>query len=75
MLCFILQTYSMEEIRSLATLFQRDYLTPDLVSIAASKVLGHRIRLLPQALDDQGTPYRTTADVVAEVLRVVYVPM
>ncbi|CDH60323.1 predicted protein [Lichtheimia corymbifera JMRC:FSU:9682] len=61
--------------RSLATLFQRDYLTPDLVSIAASKVLGHRIRLLPQALDDQGTPYRTTADVVAEVLRVVYVPM
>lgn len=53
--------------RSLATLFRQDYLTPELVSIAADKVLGHRIRL------EKGK--EGSAKVIAEVLRVVNVPV
>lgn len=71
--------------RALATLFRRDYLTPDLVSIAADKVLGHRIHLVEappttsraQDDDQQETDRRkvTAAKVVAEVIRIVYVPL
>ncbi|KAI9318411.1 hypothetical protein BX666DRAFT_1876637 [Dichotomocladium elegans] len=60
--------------RSLAAIFQRDYLTPDLVSIAASKVLGHRIRLHTASTANEKRKV-SPADVVAEILRVVYVPM
>jgi MoxR-like ATPase len=52
--------------RSLATLFQHDFLTPDLVAVAADKVLGHRIHLVGSV---------TPSQVVSEVLRVVYVPV
>ncbi|KAI9033855.1 hypothetical protein CLU79DRAFT_830219 [Phycomyces nitens] len=51
--------------KSLAVIFGRDYLTPDLVSIAAEKVFGHRLRLASTSL--------SSADIVAEILRVVYV--
>ncbi|KAI7857460.1 hypothetical protein BDC45DRAFT_435762 [Circinella umbellata] len=58
--------------RALAALFQRDYLTPDLVTIAADKVLGHRIRVLRKENESQT---RAITDVVADVLRIVYVPV
>ncbi|KAG2227856.1 hypothetical protein INT45_002094, partial [Circinella minor] len=57
--------------KALAALFQRDYLTPDLVTIAADKVLGHRIRVLRKENESQT---RAITDVVADVLRIVYVP-
>ncbi|KAI7864878.1 hypothetical protein BDF14DRAFT_1117633 [Spinellus fusiger] len=53
--------------KSLAVIFGKEYLTPDLVSIAAEKVFGHRLRLT--------SPHLTPADVVAEILCLVYVPV
>lgn len=68
--------------RALATLFRRDYLTPDLVSIAADKVLGHRIHLVETPTtnttekdEEKDTRNVTAAEIVAEVIRIVYVPV
>ncbi|CEP19665.1 hypothetical protein [Parasitella parasitica] len=66
--------------KSLATLFERDFLTPDLVTIAAEKVFSHRLHvLMVNATDDQMEkedmdPY-IPSEIVAEVLRLIYVPV
>ncbi|KAI8330559.1 hypothetical protein BD560DRAFT_429159 [Blakeslea trispora] len=66
--------------KSLATLFERNFLTPDLVTIAAEKVFGHRLHILAiNARDDQmereDMDVNIPSDVIAEILRVIYVPI
>ncbi|KAI8050133.1 uncharacterized protein B0P05DRAFT_563210 [Gilbertella persicaria] len=66
--------------KSLATLFERDFLTPDLVTIAAEKVFGHRLHVLAvNSRDDQmekeDMDCNIPSDVIAEILRVIYVPV
>ncbi|OBZ90053.1 Uncharacterized protein YeaC [Choanephora cucurbitarum] len=66
--------------KSLATLFERDFLTPDLVTIAAEKVFGHRLHILAEnARDDQmereDMDVNIPSDIIAEILRVIYVPV
>ncbi|KAG0168828.1 hypothetical protein DFQ28_004206 [Apophysomyces sp. BC1034] len=64
--------------KTLAAIFRRDYLTPDLVSIAAEKVFGHRLHVLaPDRYPDAPghEERRTATDIVAEILRIVYVPV
>ncbi|KAI8643382.1 hypothetical protein BD408DRAFT_364828 [Parasitella parasitica] len=66
--------------KSLAALFERDFLTPDLVIIAAEKVFSHRLHvLMVNATDDQMekedmNPY-IPSEIVAEILRLIYVPV
>ncbi|KAI8887156.1 hypothetical protein K501DRAFT_242865 [Backusella circina FSU 941] len=66
--------------KSLAALFERDFLTPELVTIAAEKVFSHRLRILEiNTSDDQMEKEdmnpSTTSDIIGEILRVVYVPV
>lgn len=66
--------------RSLATLFERSFLTPDLVTIAAEKVFSHRLHVLTvNATDDQmekeDMDANIPSDIVAEILRLIYVPV
>lgn len=70
----------MKFFRSLATLFQREFLTPDLVTIAAEKVFSHRLHVLAiNVHDDQmereDMDANIPSDIVAEILRVIYVPV
>ncbi|KAF7721929.1 hypothetical protein EC973_003917 [Apophysomyces ossiformis] len=63
--------------KTLAAIFRQDYLTPDLVSIAAEKVFGHRLHVLAPDRDPDAPVHegrRTATDIVSEVLRIVYVP-
>jgi hypothetical protein len=55
--------------RSLAALFRRNFLTPDLVAVAVEKVVGHRLRL------DSSKGQPAVSDIVAEILRIVYAPV
>ncbi|CAO0796704.1 unnamed protein product [Mucor circinelloides] len=66
--------------KSLATLFERSFLTPDLVTIAAEKVFSHRLHvLMVNTTDDQmekeDMDANIPSDIVAEILRLVYVPV
>ncbi|CAO3581811.1 unnamed protein product [Absidia cylindrospora] len=75
--------------RSLAALFRRNFLTPDLVAVAVEKVVGHRLRLNSQETklsskngeeDDMLSvagmnEQATISDIVAEILRIVYAPV
>ncbi|KAG2195593.1 hypothetical protein INT46_011839 [Mucor plumbeus] len=66
--------------KSLATLFERDFLTPDLVTIAAEKVFSHRLHVLVvNTTDDQmekeDMDANIPSDIVAEILRLIYVPI
>ncbi|ORZ26081.1 hypothetical protein BCR42DRAFT_19442 [Absidia repens] len=75
--------------RSLAALFRRNFLTPDLVAVAVEKVVGHRLRLNLQETnlsnkngdeDDMVSvagmnEQATISDIVAEILRIVYAPV
>lgn len=66
--------------RSLATLFERDYLTPDLVTIAAEKVFSHRLHVLAinrhdDQMEREDMDANLPSDIVAEILRIVYVPV
>lgn len=40
-------------VKALSALFRREYVTPDLVSIAAEKVFSHRLLLKPEAVYDR----------------------
>lgn len=64
----------------MATLFERDFLTPDLVTIAAEKVFSHRLHVLVvNTTDDQmekeDMDANIPSDIVAEILRLIYVPI
>lgn len=66
--------------KSLATLFERDYLTPDLVTIAAEKVFSHRLHVLAinehdDEMEKEDMDANLPSDIVAEILRVIYVPV
>ncbi|CAG8793198.1 41693_t:CDS:2 [Gigaspora margarita] len=75
-------------VKALAAVFQRNYVTPELVIFASEKVFSHRI-ILREPGDDRSTMYgtslktllkkmRTSAtpgDVIADVLRAVYPPV
>lgn len=66
--------------RSLATLFEKDYLTPDLVTIAAEKVFSHRLHVLAinehdDQMEREDMDANLPSDIVAEILRIVYVPV
>lgn len=64
----------------MATLFEKGFLTPDLVTIAAEKVLSHRVHVLVvNTTDDQmekeDMDANIPSDIVAEILRLIYVPV
>ncbi|KAG2233802.1 hypothetical protein BDF21DRAFT_432563 [Thamnidium elegans] len=66
--------------KSLATLFERDYLTPDLVTIAAEKVFSHRLHVLAinthdDQMEKEDMDSNLPSDIVSEIIRVVYVPV
>ncbi|KAI9274215.1 hypothetical protein BY458DRAFT_489277 [Sporodiniella umbellata] len=66
--------------KSLAALFERTFLTPDLVTIATEKVFSHRLRILAiNERDDQmqreDMDSNFAFDIVAEILHIVNVPI
>ncbi|CAG8627581.1 2638_t:CDS:2, partial [Dentiscutata erythropus] len=75
-------------VKALAAVFQRNYVTPELVIFASEKVFSHRI-ILREPGDDRSTMYGTSlktllkkmrtnatpGDVIADVLRAVYPPV
>ncbi|KAG1175297.1 hypothetical protein G6F70_000873 [Rhizopus microsporus] len=67
-------------IKSLAALFERNFLTPDLVTIATEKVFSHRLRMLAiNERDDQMEREEMDSniafDIIAEILHTVNVPV
>ncbi|CEG85129.1 hypothetical protein RMATCC62417_18854 [Rhizopus microsporus] len=67
-------------IKSLAALFERNFLTPDLVTIATEKVFSHRLRMLAiNERDDQMEREEVDSsiafDIIAEILHAVNVPV
>ncbi|CEJ01508.1 hypothetical protein RMCBS344292_15532 [Rhizopus microsporus] len=67
-------------IKSLAALFERNFLTPDLVTIATEKVFSHRLRMLAiNERDDQMEREEMDSsiafDIIAEILHAVNVPV
>ncbi|CAG8566851.1 13308_t:CDS:2 [Cetraspora pellucida] len=75
-------------VKALAAVFQRNYVTPELVLFASEKIFSHRI-ILREVGDDRSTMYgtnlktllkkvrgpTTSSDVIADVLRAVYPPV
>ncbi|CAO3636540.1 unnamed protein product [Cunninghamella blakesleeana] len=66
--------------RSLAAVFKKKFLTPDLVAVAVEKVIGHRLRIKTnnQSKDNNinnNINNNAIADVVSDVLRIVYAPV
>ncbi|KAI9486776.1 MAG: hypothetical protein EXX96DRAFT_54496 [Benjaminiella poitrasii] len=66
--------------KSLASLFKRDFITPELVTIAAEKVFSHRLHILANNVNDdqmekEDMDANIPSNIVAEVLRVIYVPV
>lgn len=61
-------------------MFERDYLTPELVTIAAEKVFSHRLHVLAinerdDEMEKEDMDANLPSDIVAEILRVIYVPV
>lgn len=66
--------------KSLAALFERDYLTPDLVLIAVERVISHRLHILQiNSQDDQMEKEEMNTAValgiIEEILNIIYVPI
>lgn len=58
----------------------RDYLTPDLVAIAAEKVFGHRLHVLAlnthdDQMEKEDMDANLSSNIVSEILRIIYVPV
>ncbi|CAO3674931.1 unnamed protein product [Rhizopus stolonifer] len=66
--------------KSLAAIFERNFLTPDLVSIATEKVFSHRLRILAiserdDQMEKEDMDSNYAFDIVAEILHIVNVPI
>lgn len=66
--------------RSLATLFERSFLTPDLVTIATEKVFSHRLHMLAinerdDEIEREDMDSNLAFDIVAEILHIINVPI
>lgn len=58
----------------------RDYLTPDLVAIAAEKVFSHRLHVLAlnthdDQMEKEDMDANLPSNIVSEILRIIYVPV
>ncbi|RKP05522.1 hypothetical protein THASP1DRAFT_32640 [Thamnocephalis sphaerospora] len=54
---------------ALATLYGRNFVTPELVMIATEKVLAHRLRIRP------GFRYEAPEEIIADILRAIHPPV
>ncbi|KAG1054347.1 hypothetical protein G6F46_002808 [Rhizopus delemar] len=66
--------------KSLATLFERSFLTPDLVTIATEKVFSHRLHMLAinerdDEIEREDMDSNLAFDIVAEILHIINVPI
>ncbi|CAO3613683.1 unnamed protein product [Cunninghamella echinulata] len=60
--------------RSLAAVFNKKFLTPDLVAVAIEKVVGHRLRINTNS-QSKDNSNNVIADIVSDILRIVYAPV
>ena len=61
--------------RALAAVFQRSFITPELVLVASSRVFPHRLILENDEDDGYHGGSRTTTDIIDDVLEVVWPPV
>ncbi|KAI8069351.1 hypothetical protein BC940DRAFT_297540 [Gongronella butleri] len=59
----------------MAAIFQRTFLTPELVAVAVEKVVGHRLRIKTEGRKQEIDTHDVIADIIGEILQVAIAPV